>query len=91
MIFLYGEDEVRVEARRHELMDGFRKKYPTGEIQIFDFEDFGTPEAISLACSACDQGLFATPKLVVWLHPFALKEGEEALKKFLTRFEGVIG
>lgn len=86
LYFLHGEDEIRVGTRRHELMDGFRKKYPTGEIQIFDFEDAGTPEAIRLACSACDQGLFAVPKLVIWLHPFALKEGEEALKKFLTRF-----
>ncbi|MBP6889582.1 MAG: DNA polymerase III subunit delta [Candidatus Moranbacteria bacterium] len=86
LYFLHGEDEVRVGDRRRELMDGFRKKYPTGEIQIFDFEDTGTPEAIRFACSACDQGLFATPKLVVWLHPFVLKEGEEALKKFLARF-----
>ncbi|MBP7811778.1 MAG: DNA polymerase III subunit delta [Candidatus Moranbacteria bacterium] len=86
LYFLYGEDEVRVGARRHELLDGFKKKYPTGEMQIFDFEDSGTPEAIRSACSACDQGLFSIPKLVVWLHPFALKEGEEALKKFLTRF-----
>jgi len=86
LYFLHGEDEVRVGDRRRELMDGFRRKYPMGEIQIFDFEDAGTSEAIRLACSACDQGLFAIPKLVVWLHPFALKEGEEALKKFLTRF-----
>lgn len=86
LYFLHGEDEVRVGDRRRELSDGFRKKYPTGEVQIFDFEDTGTPEAIRAACSACDQGLFAVPKLVMWLHPFALKEGEDALKKFLTRF-----
>jgi DNA polymerase III delta subunit len=86
LYFLFGEDEVRVNERRRELSDGFRKKYPTGEVQVFDFEDTGTPEAIRFACSACDSGLFAVPKLVMWLHPFALKEGEEALKKFLTRF-----
>lgn len=84
--FLYGEDDVRVGERRRELVDGFRKKYPTGEVQIFDFEDNGTPEAIRLACSACDPGLFAVPKLVIWLHPCAPKEGEVALKDFLARF-----
>ncbi len=86
LYFLYGEDEVRIGDRRRELLGGFRKKYPNGEIQIFDFEDSGTPEAIRSACSACDQGLFSVPKLIVWLHPFSLKEGEDALKKFLTRF-----
>lgn len=86
LYFLYGEDEVRIGDRRRELLEGFRKKYPNGEIQIFDFEDSGTPETIRSACSACEQGLFMIPKLIVWLHPFALKEGEDALKKFLTRF-----
>jgi DNA polymerase III delta subunit len=86
LYFLYGEDEVRVASRRRELLDGFRRKYPTGEVQIFDFEDSGTPETIRSACSACDQGLFAIPKLIVWLHPFVLKEGEDVLKKFLMRF-----
>lgn len=84
--FLHGEDDVRVGERRRELMDGFRKKYPAGEIEIFDFEDNGTPEAIRAACSACDPGLFAVPKLVIWLHPCTPKEGEGALKEFLTRF-----
>lgn len=86
LYFLYGEDDVRIGGRRRELIDGFRKKYPMGEVQIFDFEDTGTPEAVRLACSACDQGLFSQSKLVLWLHPFALKEGEDALKTFLTRF-----
>ncbi len=86
MYFLHGEDDVRVGERRRELTDGFRKKYPAGEVQIFDFEDNGTPEAIRLACSACDPGLFSVPKLVIWLHPCTPKEGETALKEFLTRF-----
>ena len=86
LYFLHGEDVVRVGDRRHELIDGFKKKYPTGEVQIFDFEDNGTQEVIRSACSACDQGLFAVPKLVLWLHPFVLKEGEDALKLFLTHF-----
>jgi hypothetical protein len=43
LYFLYGEDEVRIGDRRRELLEGFRKKYPNGEIQIFDFEDSGTP------------------------------------------------
>ena len=86
MYFLHGEDDVRVGERRRELVDGFWKKYPAGEVQIFDFEDNGTPEAIRLACSACDPGLFAVPKLVIWLHPCTPKEGEAALKDFLVRF-----
>lgn len=86
LYFLYGEDDVRIGDRRRELIIGFRKKYPTGEVQIFDFEDAGSPENSRLACSSCDQGLFAQPKLVIWLYPFALKEGEDALKSFLTRF-----
>lgn len=86
LYFLHGEDMIRVAERRRELMDGFQKKYPTGEIHLFDFEDTGTPEMVRRACSACDQGLFATPKLVVWLHPLALKEGEDAVKNFLKRF-----
>lgn len=86
LYFLYGEDEVRVGDRRRELASGFQKKYPTGEVLMFDFEDMGTAAAIRLACSACDQGLFEIPKLIIWLHPFALKEGEDALKKFLIHF-----
>lgn len=83
--FLSGEDVARVNERRRELMDGFRKKYPTGEIQLFDFEDAGTPDAIVRACVACDPGLFATQKLVLWLHPEAAREGEDVLKACVTQ------
>ena len=86
LYFLYGEDEVRVASRRRELLGGFRRKYPTGEVQIFRFRGFGNTRNNPFRLLGLRSGTFAIPKLIVWLHPFVLKEGEDVLKKFLTRF-----
>ena len=87
LLFLHGEDAFRVNQRRGMLQKAFVQKYPGADIFVFDFEDQGTPEDVRRAISACEAGLFATRKMVVFLHPFELEETDEKfLLDFLKRF-----
>lgn len=84
ILFLHGEDLFLVNRRKRALMAAFTQKYATSEVFIFDFEDQGAPADVSRALSACESGLFATEKMVVFLHPFTLEEkGEKMLTTFL--------
>lgn len=65
-------------------MQAFARKYPTGETFVFDFEDEGRPEDVRRALDACEGGLFATEKMIVFLHPLVLVEtAEKRLLQFL--------
>lgn len=87
LLFIYGGDDFLVNRRRLALQAAFTKKYPEAEVFVFDFEDQGGSENVRLALSACEAGLFAARKLVVFLHPFALGELEEKmLLDFLKDF-----
>lgn len=79
LIFLHGEDEFLVGRRKQALVRAFKKKYISGEVFTFDFEDQGRPEDVKRALGSCEGGLFATEKMVVFLHPFALGELAEKL------------
>lgn len=79
LIFLHGEDEFLVLRRKRALIQAFTKKYAAGEVFTFDFEDQGRPEDVKRALGACEGGLFATEKMVVFLHPFVLGEHTEKL------------
>lgn len=84
IIFLHGEDEFSVNRRRRALGKVFAEKYPEAEIFTFDFEDQGLPEDVRRALGACEDGLFATRKMVVFLHPLELGElSEKLLLQFL--------
>lgn len=84
IIFLHGEDEFLVGRRKRMLMRAFVKKYTTAEVFVFDFEDQGTPQDVRRALDACEGGLFAAEKMVVFLHPFVLGEtSEKLMAKFL--------
>lgn len=76
ILFLHGADDFLVNRRRRALQAAFVKKYPEAEVFVFDFEDQGGSESVRRALAACAAGLFATRKLVVFLHPFALEEAE---------------
>ena len=87
IFFLHGEDGFRVNERRSVFQKTFDKKYPGAEFFVFDFEDQGTPDDVKRATSACEEGFFATQKMVMFLHPFALGETQEKLLlNFLERF-----
>lgn len=87
IFFLHGEDAFRVNERRIVFQKTFAKKYPQAEFFVFDFEDQGTPEDVKRGLSACEEGLFATQKMVTFLHPFALGVVQEKLLlDFLERF-----
>lgn len=87
IFFLHGEDGFRVNERRSVFQKTFAKKHPQAEFFVFDFEDQGTSDDVKRATSACEEGLFATQKMVVILHPFALGETQEKLLlNFLERF-----
>lgn len=84
LIFLHGEDEFLVGRRKRALVQAFMKKYAAAEVFTFDFEDQGRPEDVKRALDACEGGLFATEKMVVFLHPFVLGEvAEKLLASFL--------
>lgn len=82
LIFLHGEDDFLLNRRRQKLQSAFVKKYPGAEVLVFDFEDQRSPEDAQYALSACESGLFAAEKMVVFLHPSEL--AEESRKKFLA-------
>lgn len=87
IFFLHGGDAFRVNERRGVFQKTFAKKYPQAEFLIFDFEDQGTIEDVRRALGACEEGLFATQKMVVFLHPFELREAsEQLLLVFLEKF-----
>lgn len=87
ILFLHGEDGFLVNRRRLALQKAFAQKYPEADIFTFDFEDNGTPEDVRRALSACEEGLFAARKMVIFLHPFELGETtEKLLLAFLENF-----
>ncbi|MFZ2187241.1 MAG: DNA polymerase III subunit delta [Candidatus Moraniibacteriota bacterium] len=87
IIFLHGGDSFLVNERRGVLQKAFMHKYPQGELFIFDFEDQGTLDDVKRSLAACKGGLFASRKMVVFLHPFALGEAaEKPLLDFLEAF-----
>jgi DNA polymerase III delta subunit len=70
--------------RKQALVRAFHKKYAGAESFVFDFEDQGTKEDVARALSSCEAGLFASEKIVVFLHPFALGEvAEKSMSEFL--------
>lgn len=79
LIFLHGEDEFLVGRRKRSLVSAFQKKYQTGEVFIFDFEDQGTALDVKHALDACEGGLFATEKMVVFLHSSVLGDVPQKL------------
>jgi DNA polymerase III delta subunit len=84
ILLVHGEDDFLVGRRKRSLQQTFAKKYPEGEIFVFDFEDQGSLASVKQALDACEGGLFATEKMVIFLHPFALHEtGEKLLISFL--------
>lgn len=87
ILFLHGKESFLVNRRRSALEKAFLKKYPGGEVFLFDFEDQGSLEDVRKAIGACEAGLFASPKLVMWLHPFVLPENtEKMLVDFVKQF-----
>jgi DNA polymerase III subunit delta len=84
ILFVHGEDTFLVGRRKRALVSAFVKKYQNAEIFTFDFEDQGTAQDVKRALDACEGGLFANEKMVVFLHPFSLGEaGEKLLIQFL--------
>lgn len=84
ILFVHGEDAFLVGRRKRALVSAFVKKYQNAEIFTFDFEDQGTTQDVKRALDACEGGLFANEKMVVFLHPFSLGEaGEKLLVQFL--------
>lgn len=89
ILFLHGKESFLINRRRGALEKAFLKKYPSpsGEVFLFDFEDQGSGEDVRKAIGACESGLFASPKLVIFLHPFALSENlEKLLVDFVKEF-----
>jgi DNA polymerase III delta subunit len=84
LLFLHGEDNFLVTRRKQALVSAFQKKYAGAECFVFDFEDQGTGQAVRQALDACEGGLFATEKMMVFLHPFVLEgNGEKLMTEFL--------
>jgi DNA polymerase-3 subunit delta len=84
ILFLHGEDDFSVNRRRRDLQQAFKEKYSESEVSVFDFEDQSGPEDLRRAFGACEGGLFASHKMVVFLHPSALEgPAEDMLKTFL--------
>lgn len=87
LLFLHGTDAFSVNRRRSVLQQAFVEKYPGADVFVFDFEDNGTLEDVRRALAVCGGGLFATKKMVVFIHPFELGEAVEALVlDFLSDF-----
>ncbi len=84
ILLVHGEDDFLVGRRKRSLRTAFAKKYPNGEIHVFDFEDQGSVASVHEALQACEGGLFTTEKMVIFLHPFSLNEaGEKIMSTFL--------
>ncbi len=84
ILFLHGDDDFSVSRRRRDLQKAFTEKYPQSEVSVFDFEDQSGPEDLRRAFGVCEGGLFATRKMIVFLHPCALEDkAEDMLKAFL--------
>ena len=77
IVFLHGEDSFLVNRRKVVLQKGFMKKYPTGEVFVFDFEDQSESSFVKQSLSVCEPGLFETKKLAFFLHSSALDETRE--------------
>lgn len=87
MIYFLHGDPFLVHERQRVFQKTFAKKYPQAEFFVFDFEDQRTPTDVHRALAACETGLFVAPKMVTFLHPFALEEtGEKLLVDFLKIF-----
>lgn len=87
LFFIHGADGFLVNERRSVFQKTFAKKYPQAELFVFDFEDQGTVDDVRRALAACEEGLFATRKMVIFLHPFELGEmSEKLLLGFLEKF-----
>ncbi len=87
ILFLHGEDRFLVQRRKNILHSSFRKKYPDGEIFVFDFEDQKETNIMQRSLSVCETGLFSKKKLVFFLHPSAINnEQEKYLQDFLQDF-----
>lgn len=86
-LFIHGEDGFLVNRRKLALQKAFAQKYSGADIFTFDFEDQGTVEDVRRALLACEEGLFAARKMVIFLHPFELSEtAEKFLLAFLNNF-----
>lgn len=95
LLLVHGEDDFLVGRRRQALVQAFRKKYPEGEVFVFDFEDQGSLADVKRFLEACAGGLFASQKMVVVLHPFVLKDSaqklfQDFLKEETARLEQTI-
>jgi len=87
ILFIHGGDDFLVNERRSALQKVFMQKYPGGELFVFDFEDQGTLDNVRRSLATCEEGLFASRKMVVFLHPFELGEmAEKALLDFLEAY-----
>ena len=87
ILFLHGNSSLLIERRRRALALGFSKKYPEGEMRLFDFEDQGEVADVREALGAGAEGLFSSRKLIIILHPFALREGgSDTLLNFLETY-----
>ncbi|MEK7549831.1 MAG: DNA polymerase III subunit delta [Patescibacteria group bacterium] len=87
LFFLHGNDPFLIQRRKQAFTQAFTKKYPTGEIHSFDFEDTGSGDDVQRALSAAEQGLFATQKCILLLHPLSLREeGAKRLTAFLEKY-----
>ena len=91
ILFLHGEDKFLVGRRKRALVSAFVKKYAAAEVFVFDFEDQGGVTDVKRALGACEGGLFAAEKMVVFLHPFVLGEAaEKILIDFLKEHAAVL-
>lgn len=88
IFFLHGEDEFLVSQRKQALVLAFQKKYTGAEYFVFDFEDQGAAQDVRRALDTCVGGLFATEKIVVFLHPFVLGESAEKLMVEFLKEQG---
>jgi len=87
ILFIHGGDGFLVNERRSILQKAFIRKYSQAEIFVFDFEDQGTSDDVRRSLAVCEEGLFASKKMVVFLHPFELGEvSEKLLLDFLKDF-----
>ncbi len=79
VLFLHGQDDFLVGRRKQALAQAFTAKYTGGEVFVFDFQDAGRPEDVKRALEACEGGLFATEKIIVFLRATTLPEGSQKL------------
>lgn len=77
ILFLHGEDSFLVHRQQNTFRQAFVNKYPTGEVFVFDFEDQREQSDIMQGLASCETGLFATKKMIFFLHPSVLDESKE--------------